>query len=78
MFQGYYSNEWTDTSVVLFDRPLGEILSTLNGHSKKVITVKFVAEGDLVVTGSTDKVYMSWYVLGVLGRVLSSFINLAV
>ncbi|KAL7220046.1 hypothetical protein ACSBR2_012998 [Camellia fascicularis] len=49
-----------DTSAVLFDRPSGEILSTLNGHSKKVASVKFVAEGDLVVTGSADKTVRLW------------------
>ncbi|KAF5950692.1 hypothetical protein HYC85_012685 [Camellia sinensis] len=49
-----------DTSAVLFDRPSGEILSTLNGHSKKVTSVKFVAEGDLVVTGSADKTVRLW------------------
>uniref|UniRef100_A0A175YP44 Pre-mRNA-processing factor 19 n=1 Tax=Daucus carota subsp. sativus TaxID=79200 RepID=A0A175YP44_DAUCS len=45
-----------DTNAVLFDRTSGEILSTLSGHSKKVTSVRFVADGELVVTGSADKV----------------------
>ncbi|GFZ10713.1 MOS4-associated complex 3B [Actinidia rufa] len=49
-----------DTNAVLFDRLSGEILSTLSGHSKKVTSVKFVAEGDVVVTGSTDKTVRLW------------------
>ncbi|XP_028089714.1 pre-mRNA-processing factor 19 homolog 2-like [Camellia sinensis] len=58
-----------DTRVVLFDRPSGEILSVLNGHSKKVTSVKFVAEGDLVVTGSYDKLLkqLLWVDLGICG-----------
>ncbi|XP_059632306.1 pre-mRNA-processing factor 19 [Cornus florida] len=49
-----------DTNAVLFDRPSGEILSTLSGHSKKVTSVKFVTQGDLVVTGSADKSVRIW------------------
>ncbi|XAR48930.1 hypothetical protein NMG60_11031921 [Bertholletia excelsa] len=49
-----------DTSAVLFDRPSGEILSTLSGHSKKVTSVKFVADGNMVVTGSADKTVRLW------------------
>ncbi|KAA8527807.1 hypothetical protein F0562_035324 [Nyssa sinensis] len=49
-----------DTNAVLFDRSSGEILSTLSGHSKKVTSVKFVAQADLVVTGSADKTVRVW------------------
>ncbi|KAF7150492.1 hypothetical protein RHSIM_Rhsim02G0043500 [Rhododendron simsii] len=49
-----------DTNAIVFDRPSGEILSTLSGHSKKVTSVKFVGEGDLVVTGSADKTVRLW------------------
>ncbi|XP_059653023.1 pre-mRNA-processing factor 19-like [Cornus florida] len=49
-----------DMNAVLFDRPSGEILSTLSGHSKKVTSVKFVSQGDLVVTGSADKTVRVW------------------
>ncbi|KAL7177590.1 hypothetical protein ACSBR2_030864 [Camellia fascicularis] len=49
-----------DTNAVLFDRPSGEILSTLSGHSKKVTSVKFVSQGELVVTGSADKTVRVW------------------
>ncbi|CAK9180206.1 unnamed protein product [Ilex paraguariensis] len=49
-----------DTNAVVFDRPSGQILSTLGGHSKKVTSVKFVAEGEVVVTGSADKTVRLW------------------
>uniref|UniRef100_A0A5B6ZKU9 Pre-mRNA-processing factor 19 n=2 Tax=Davidia involucrata TaxID=16924 RepID=A0A5B6ZKU9_DAVIN len=49
-----------DTNAVLFDRSSGEILSTLSGHSKKVNSVKFVGQADLVVTGSADKTVRVW------------------
>ncbi|KAG9141569.1 hypothetical protein Leryth_022243 [Lithospermum erythrorhizon] len=49
-----------DANAVIFDRPSGEILSTLSGHSKRVTSVKFVTEGDFVVTGSADKTVRIW------------------
>ncbi|KAF2285546.1 hypothetical protein GH714_005414 [Hevea brasiliensis] len=49
-----------DSTAVLFDRLSGQILSTLSGHSKKVTSVKFVAEGDLFLTGSADKTVRIW------------------
>ncbi|XP_050215859.1 pre-mRNA-processing factor 19-like [Mercurialis annua] len=49
-----------DSTAVLFDRPSGQILSTLSGHSKKVTSVKFVSEGDLFLTGSADKTVRIW------------------
>ncbi|KAL2530275.1 Pre-mRNA-proCES [Forsythia ovata] len=49
-----------DSNAVVFDRPSGQIISTLSGHSKKVTSVKFVAEGELVVTGSADKTVRVW------------------
>ncbi|KAI5649722.1 hypothetical protein M9H77_35727 [Catharanthus roseus] len=49
-----------DTNVVVFDRPSGEILSTLSGHSKKVTSVKFVPQKELVVSGSADKTVRIW------------------
>ncbi|WCJ24116.1 Pre-mRNA-processing factor 19 [Euphorbia peplus] len=49
-----------DSTAVLFDRPSGQILSTLSGHSKKVTSVKFVADGGLVLTGSADKTVRVW------------------
>ncbi|XP_010542962.1 PREDICTED: pre-mRNA-processing factor 19 homolog 1-like [Tarenaya hassleriana] len=49
-----------DTTAVLFDRPSGQILSTLSGHSKKVTSVKFVADTDLVLTASADKTVRVW------------------
>ncbi|XP_015162037.1 pre-mRNA-processing factor 19 homolog 2-like isoform X2 [Solanum tuberosum] len=44
-----------DSTAVVFDLPSGQIVSTLS-HSKKVTSVRFAAEGELVVTGSADKV----------------------
>ncbi|KAG6766265.1 hypothetical protein POTOM_030337 [Populus tomentosa] len=45
-----------DATAVVFDRLSGQIVSTLSGHSKKVTSVKFVAEGEFFLTGSADKV----------------------
>ncbi|OWM91573.1 hypothetical protein CDL15_Pgr012332 [Punica granatum] len=49
-----------DTSAVLFDRQSGQILSTLSGHSKKVTSLKFVNDGDVVLTCSSDKTVRIW------------------
>ncbi|CAN6892974.1 unnamed protein product [Brassica oleracea] len=49
-----------DTTAVLFDRPSGQILSTLTGHSKKVTSIKFVGDTDLVLTASSDKTVCIW------------------
>ncbi|XP_015088133.1 pre-mRNA-processing factor 19 [Solanum pennellii] len=49
-----------DSNAVVFDRPSGQIISTLSGHSKRVTSVKFAAEGELVVSGSADKTVRVW------------------
>ncbi|KAK6926561.1 Pre-mRNA-splicing factor 19, partial [Dillenia turbinata] len=49
-----------DTNAVVFDRQSGEILSTLSGHSKKVTSVKFLSQDDLLVTGSADRTVRVW------------------
>ncbi|KVI00414.1 Pre-mRNA-splicing factor 19 [Cynara cardunculus var. scolymus] len=49
-----------DMNAVVFNRSSGEILSTLSGHSKKVTSVKFVGDGEMVVTGSADKTVRVW------------------
>ncbi|KAI3469835.1 hypothetical protein Pfo_026498 [Paulownia fortunei] len=49
-----------DSNAVVFDRPSGQVVSTLSGHSKRVTSVKFAAEGELVVTGSADKTVRVW------------------
>uniref|UniRef100_A0ACD5TP49 Uncharacterized protein n=1 Tax=Avena sativa TaxID=4498 RepID=A0ACD5TP49_AVESA len=49
-----------DTNAVLFDRPSGQILCTLAGHSKKITTLKFVHREELVITGSADKTVRIW------------------
>ncbi|KAL3828293.1 hypothetical protein ACJIZ3_017095 [Penstemon smallii] len=49
-----------DSNIVVFDRPSGQVVSTLSGHSKKVTSVKFVAEGELVVSCSADKTVRLW------------------
>ncbi|CAG7900265.1 unnamed protein product [Brassica rapa] len=49
-----------DTTAVLFDRASGQILSTLTGHSKKVTSIKFVGDTDLVLTASSDKTVRIW------------------
>ncbi|KAK7393649.1 hypothetical protein VNO78_22209 [Psophocarpus tetragonolobus] len=49
-----------DTNAVIFERTSGQILSTLSGHSKKVTSVKFVAQGESFLTGSADKTVRLW------------------
>ncbi|TVU35274.1 hypothetical protein EJB05_17158, partial [Eragrostis curvula] len=49
-----------DTNAVLFDRPSGQILSTLTGHSKKITSLKFVNRDELFITGSADKTVRIW------------------
>ncbi|XP_004497808.2 pre-mRNA-processing factor 19 homolog 2, partial [Cicer arietinum] len=49
-----------DTNAVIFDRPSGQILAILPGHSKKVTSVKFVGEGESFLTGSSDKTVRLW------------------
>ncbi|GAB4843070.1 E3 ubiquitin-protein ligase prp19 [Ancistrocladus abbreviatus] len=50
-----------DTNGVVFDRPSGQIISTLSGHSKKVTSIKIVPDDDgLVITGSADKTVRLW------------------
>ncbi|XVE81926.1 hypothetical protein DITRI_Ditri15bG0105500 [Diplodiscus trichospermus] len=49
-----------DSNAVLFDRTSGEILSTLSGHSKKVTSVRFVAQNNVLVSGSADKTVRVW------------------
>ncbi|XVF62778.1 hypothetical protein PTKIN_Ptkin09bG0035800 [Pterospermum kingtungense] len=49
-----------DSNAVLFDRKSGEILSTLSGHSKKVTSVRFVAQTDVLLSGSADKTVRIW------------------
>ncbi|KAK6772902.1 hypothetical protein RDI58_028140 [Solanum bulbocastanum] len=49
-----------DSTAVVFDLPSGQIVSTLSGHSKRVTSVRFAAEGELVVTGSADKTVRVW------------------
>ncbi|XP_019180544.1 PREDICTED: pre-mRNA-processing factor 19 [Ipomoea nil] len=49
-----------DTNAVVFDQPSGQIISTLSGHSKRVTSVKFAGESEVVVTGSADKTVRVW------------------
>ncbi|KAK2400171.1 U4/U6 small nuclear ribonucleoprotein PRP4 protein [Trifolium repens] len=49
-----------DTNAVIFDRPSGQVLATLSGHSKKVTSVKFVGQGESIITGSADKTVRLW------------------
>ncbi|CAN4091062.1 unnamed protein product [Withania somnifera] len=49
-----------DSNAVVFDRPSGQIISILSGHSKRVTSVKFAAEGELVISGSADKTVRVW------------------
>uniref|UniRef100_A0A0D9Z8X6 Pre-mRNA-processing factor 19 n=1 Tax=Oryza glumipatula TaxID=40148 RepID=A0A0D9Z8X6_9ORYZ len=72
-----------DTNVVLFDRPSGQILCTLTGHSKKffdaskvysnirtttqITSLKFVNRDELLLTGSADKTVRVWQGTRTLG-----------
>ncbi|XP_057547020.1 pre-mRNA-processing factor 19-like [Amaranthus tricolor] len=50
-----------DTNAIVFDRPSGQIVSTLSGHSKKVTSVKIVQQDEsLIITGSADKTVRLW------------------
>ncbi|KQK23734.1 pre-mRNA-processing factor 19 [Brachypodium distachyon] len=49
-----------DTNAVLFDRPSGQVLCTLTGHSKKITSLKFVPWDELLITGSADKTVRIW------------------
>ncbi|MED6136728.1 hypothetical protein PIB30_058491 [Stylosanthes scabra] len=49
-----------DTNAVIFDKPSGQILSALRGHSEKVTSVKFAAQGKVLLTGSADKTVRVW------------------
>ncbi|CAO2165770.1 unnamed protein product, partial [Urochloa humidicola] len=49
-----------DTNAVLFDRLFGQILCTLTGHSKKITSLKFVNQAELIVTRSADKTVRIW------------------
>ncbi|KAF8691478.1 hypothetical protein HU200_040622 [Digitaria exilis] len=50
-----------DTNAVFFDRPSGQIVCTLSGHSEKITTLKFVNEDGLFITGSADKTVRIWH-----------------
>jgi|UniRef100_A0ACD5TUC9 pre-mRNA-processing factor 19 len=49
-----------DTNAVIFDRPSGQVLGTLTGHSKKITSLKFVPRDELLITGSADKTVRIW------------------
>jgi WD40 repeat protein len=51
-----------DKSVIVFDHDKGQVVSTLNGHSKKVTSVKFHNDptSALVLSSSTDKTVRLW------------------
>ncbi|KAH7434901.1 hypothetical protein KP509_06G040200 [Ceratopteris richardii] len=53
-----------DANAVILDHNSGEIVSTLSGHSKRVNSVKFVPQGDYVLTGSSDKTVKIWQANG--------------
>ncbi|CAH9095177.1 unnamed protein product [Cuscuta epithymum] len=49
-----------DSNAVVFDHHSGQIISTLSGHSKRVTSVKFACESEMVITGSADKTVRVW------------------
>lgn len=44
----------------MFDRAAGRILASLEGHSKKVHSVRFVGSQSLLASGSADKTLRLW------------------
>jgi len=49
-----------DASVIVFNHESGKIVSTLNGHSKRVNDVLFHPSGDVVLSCSQDKTARVW------------------
>ncbi|VFR01553.1 unnamed protein product [Cuscuta campestris] len=49
-----------DNNTVVFSRSSEQIISTLIGHTKRVTSVKFAVEGEMVVTSSADKTVRVW------------------
>ena len=49
-----------DASVIVFNHETGKIVSTLNGHSKRVNDVLFHPSGDVVLSCSQDKTARVW------------------
>jgi len=49
-----------DATAVVFNRESGKIVSTLNGHTKRVNDVLFHPSGDVIITASQDKTARVW------------------
>ncbi|XP_074380858.1 pre-mRNA-processing factor 19-like isoform X2 [Apium graveolens] len=58
--KGIVATGGADTNAAVFDLLSRKTVSTLIGHSEKVTSVKFVKEGELVVTGSGDNTVRVW------------------
>lgn len=56
-----------DGSVIVFNHEAGKIVSTLNGHSKRVNDVLFHPSGDVVLSCSQDKTARVWRSAGASG-----------
>ena len=49
-----------DRNAVVFDRQEGKIVTTLQGHTKKVSAVLFHPQQDMLLTASQDKTVRLW------------------
>lgn len=56
-----------DASVILFNHETGKIVSTLNGHTKRVNDVLFHPSGELIFSSSQDKTARVWRSAGASG-----------
>jgi pre-mRNA-processing factor 19 len=57
-----------DKSAQLFDRESGKVLSSLSGHGKKVVDVKFHPTSSALITASADKTVKIWTPAGKKGH----------
>ncbi|KAL1808750.1 hypothetical protein ACET3Z_025740 [Daucus carota] len=49
-----------DANAIVYDQVSGNVISALEGHTKQVTSIKFVKEGELVITGSADSTVRVW------------------
>jgi WD40 repeat protein len=52
-----------DKSAQVYDAQSGKVIASLRGHEEQVLSAKFSADGQRVVTASTDKTARVWTIL---------------